>query len=139
MDSTTKRPAGMFVAAGPLYALRRAGQDVERRPAWYAALFDRVPDLGDEVVELSRTWRARSRGIAMASLMAHRRPPQGLDPVAFLRTVGRDLGEHPDHWAHDLEASPELARDLDRLARALRDTVESSAEDRPPPAPRSAI
>lgn len=132
MDSTTKRPAGMFVAAGPLYALRRAGQDVERRPAWYAALFDRVPGLGDEVAGLSLTWRARSRGIAMASLMAHRRPPQGLDPVAFLRSVGRDVGEHPDLWAHDLEASPDLARDLARFERALRASVAASAADEGP-------
>lgn len=123
MTTTVAGTSGVFLATGPLYALRRTGQDIESRPAWYETLFGRAPELGDEVAEFSRTWRARSPSVAMASLMARRAVPQGIDPVAFLRMVGRDVGEHPDHWVRDLEASPDLARDLARLTRTLGRSV----------------
>ena len=121
------RSTAMFVATGPLYALRRAGQDVETRPAWYASLFGRSPELGQEVADFSQAWRARNSHVAMAALMARRPSPLRLDPVTFLRVVGRDLREHPDRWAHDIEASPDLARDLERLSLALSTSIAASA------------
>ena len=52
-----------------------------------------------------------------------------LDPVTFLRLVGRDVREHPDNWAHDIEASPDLGRDLARLSRALSQSVAALARE----------
>lgn len=125
MGAATMQATGMFLATGPLYALRRTGQDIETRPAWYASLFDRSPALGQEVADFSQAWRARNSHVAMAALMARRPSPQRLDPVTFLRLVGRDVREHPDNWAHDIEASPDLGRALARLSRALSQSVAS--------------
>jgi len=123
MGAETAQVTGMFLATGPLYALRLTGQDIETRPGWYASLFGQAPELEREVADFSQAWRARNSHVAMAALMARRPSPQHLDPVTFLRVVGRDVREHPDSWAHDIEATPDLARDLARLSHALSRSV----------------
>jgi hypothetical protein len=129
MGTATMQPTSVFLATGPLYAMRRTGQDIETRPAWYASLFDRNPGLEQAVADFSHAWRARSRCVAMAALLARRPSPPRLDPVTFLRLVGRDVREHPDNWAHDIEASPDLGRDLARLSRALSQSVAALARE----------
>lgn len=123
MDPVTMQAKGMFLATGALYALRRTGQDIETRPAWYASLFGQAPGLEQEIADFSHAWRTRNSHVAMASLMARRPARAGPDPVAFLRVVGRDVREHPESWAHDIEAFPDLGRDLARLARTLAKSV----------------
>ncbi|CAG0996506.1 hypothetical protein BURK1_02571 [Burkholderiales bacterium] len=127
MNPAAPASTGMFVATGPIYSFRCAGQDIETRPAWYASLFDRSPALGREVVEFSRRWRGHDSALALCALMARRPGPDGLDPVAYLRAVGRDVRERPETWARIVAGTPELRRDLVHLSHALRGTVAASA------------
>ncbi len=116
----------MLMATGPLYRLRCTAADIEARPQLYAEVLAREPALRALVADFVQSWRTASGAIAMFALMARRSAPLTFDAVAFLRLVGRDVGQNPGVWAGLVSAQPAFADDCARLTRSLSKALQTN-------------